>query len=75
MVEKHLTPIKAIRAHCLDCMAFQPNEVKLCPSEGCALWPYRMGHNPNIRLSEAERERRAQRGRDNAANLRNRQGE
>ena len=41
------TPLKAIRAKCLDCVAEQPQEVRLCPSEKCPLWPYRMGHNPN----------------------------
>lgn len=42
-----LSPLKAIRAKCLDCCAEQPSEVRLCPSEKCPLWPYRMGHNPN----------------------------
>ena len=41
------TPLKAIRAKCLDCMCNQPMEVRLCPSENCPLYPYRMGHNPN----------------------------
>lgn len=42
-----MTPLKSIRAKCLDCMCDQPMEVRLCPSENCPLWPYRMGHNPN----------------------------
>ena len=42
-----LTPIKAIRAKCLDCTCDQPQEVRLCPVTGCSLYPYRMGHNPN----------------------------
>ena len=42
-----LTPLRAIRAKCLDCMCDQPAEVRLCPCEDCALYPYRMGHNPN----------------------------
>ena len=42
-----LSPLKAIRAKCLDCMCDQPQEVRLCPCESCPLWPYRMGHNPN----------------------------
>ena len=42
-----LSPLKAIRAKCLDCMADQPAEVRLCPCEDCPLYPYRMGHNPN----------------------------
>jgi len=42
-----MTPLKSIRAKCLDCCNDQPQEVRLCPCESCALWPYRMGHNPN----------------------------
>ena len=41
-----LTPVKAIRAKCLDCVCNQPKEVKLCPVINCALYPYRMGHRP-----------------------------
>lgn len=41
-----MTPLKAIRAKCLDCTCDQPSEVRACPSESCALWVYRMGHNP-----------------------------
>jgi len=42
-----MTPMKAIRAKCLDCCCGSSNEVRLCPSEDCPLWPYRFGHNPN----------------------------
>lgn len=42
-----LTPIKSIRAKCIDCCANQPQEVRLCPCTDCPLYPYRMGHNPN----------------------------
>ena len=41
-----LTPIKAIRAKCIDCCAGQPKEVRLCACEKCPLYPYRMGHRP-----------------------------
>ncbi len=37
------TPLKAIRAKCLDCSCYQPREVKECRVTSCALWPYRMG--------------------------------
>lgn len=40
------TPIKAIRAKCLDCCCGQYIEVKMCPSTKCPLHPYRMGHRP-----------------------------
>ena len=42
-----LSPLKAIRAKCLDCMCGQVQEVRLCPCTDCPLYPYRMGHNPN----------------------------
>ena len=41
-----LTPMKAIRAKCLDCSGGHPKEVRLCPVTDCPLWPYRMGKNP-----------------------------
>lgn len=41
-----LTPIKAIRAKCLDCCCDSFVEVRLCPIEKCPLHPYRMGHRP-----------------------------
>lgn len=43
---KRLTPLKAVRAKCLDCSGGQPKEVRLCPCEGCPLWSYRMGFRP-----------------------------
>lgn len=41
-----MTPMKAIRAKCLDCCCGSPSEVRLCPSEKCPLYPYRSGHRP-----------------------------
>ncbi len=46
MTPKKTTPIKAIRAKCLECSAGQYNEVKLCPIKTCALYEYRFGHRP-----------------------------
>ncbi len=57
-------PLKAIRAKCLDCMCNQQSEVKLCPSESCPLYPFRLGKNPfrqKRTLSEAQKERMVQR--------------
>ncbi len=42
-----MTPIKSIRAKCVDCCCNQVAEVRLCESKTCALWPYRMGHRPD----------------------------
>lgn len=43
-----MTPIKAIRARCLDCACGSITEVRLCPCTDCALWPYRLGHRPKV---------------------------
>jgi hypothetical protein len=41
-----MSPLQAIRAHCLDCCAYQEREVALCPAVDCPSWPFRMGSNP-----------------------------
>jgi hypothetical protein len=46
---KKLTPIKAIRAKCLDCCCGQPKEVRLCTIPDCPLYVYRFGKNPSRR--------------------------
>lgn len=46
MAEKVLTPLKAIRAKCLECSCGQAKEVRLCILTNCPLHPYRMGKRP-----------------------------
>lgn len=62
MEEKRLTPIKAIRAKCLECSCGNNTEVRECVIPECPLYPYRMGHNPFIKMSDARKAA-------NAANL------
>lgn len=38
-----MTPLKAIRAKCLDCMGGNKSYVKDCIDEKCPLYPYRKG--------------------------------
>jgi hypothetical protein len=40
------TPIKAIRAKCIDCTNGQNVEIRECPIKECPLWEYRMEHRP-----------------------------
>lgn len=64
--ERTLTPIKAIRAYCLGCSDGSASEVRLCPITDCELYPYREGHNPNIKprkYSDEERARMREHGR------------
>lgn len=39
-------PVKAIKAFCFECCGENRNEVKLCTSVKCALYPFRLGVNP-----------------------------
>jgi hypothetical protein len=41
-----LTPIKAIRFKCLDCMCGSSREVELCTAQDCPLFEYRFGRRP-----------------------------
>ena len=51
--------LKTIRMKCLDCTADQKDEVKLCPSEDCPLWPYRFAKDPyKSEMSDAQRAQR-----------------
>lgn len=40
------TPIRAIRAKCLECCNGQRKEVRECAFVSCPLYEYRMGHRP-----------------------------
>lgn len=48
-----LTPLRAIRAKCRDCMCNQVAEIRKCPITSCPLYPYRMGHRPKNSGAEA----------------------
>ncbi len=42
-----LTPLKAIKKHCLECSGYEKKEVRDCKITDCVLFPYRLGSNPN----------------------------
>ncbi len=55
---KRMSPLKALRARCIDCCAGSRHEVRLCTAVACPAWPFRMGANPyrtKRELSEEER--------------------
>ena len=52
-----MTPIKAIRLHCLECSGGSSNEVRLCVIPDCPLYPFRLGKNPNIKREYSEEQR------------------
>ena len=43
-----MTPLRAIRAKCLDCCCGQSFEVRRCSCEDCSFHQYRFGHNPKL---------------------------
>lgn len=43
---KKITPIKAIRAKCIDCCGGSVYEPKYCTISLCPLYVYRLGHRP-----------------------------
>lgn len=57
------TPLKAIRANCIDCCGGSRHEVKLCPATNCPLYPFRFGKNPFVKreFSEEQRQEAAER--------------
>jgi hypothetical protein len=43
---KHLSPVKAIKKFCYECVG-SAKEKSLCISIDCPLYPFRLGDNPN----------------------------
>lgn len=48
----------AIRAFCVECMGGMVYEVAKCLSKDCALFPYRMGEDPNDARTIAAKKKR-----------------
>ena len=42
-----ITPLKAIKKHCLECSGYEKKQVRECVGSDCVLFPYRLGSNPN----------------------------
>jgi len=47
MDKPYKTPIKAMRAKCIDCCCGSHKEIKECTVIDCDLYPYRMGRRPD----------------------------
>ena len=57
--KKITSPIKAIRAKCIDCCAGSTYEVRLCPMDDCPLYEFRFGKNPYHKVNLTEEQKRA----------------
>ena len=52
------SPLKALRAKCIDCSGGNLASVRDCPVTDCPLYPYRLGKNPFYKkrvMSDEER--------------------
>ena len=56
-----LTPLKAVRSHCLGCCNGAA-EVALCTVTSCPLWPYRFGTRTRAHRIVAEERKRGDLG-------------
>src|SRR5215831_147637 len=43
---KYVSPLQAVRRHCLWCCDGSANEVRLCAATGCPMYPFRFGRRP-----------------------------
>jgi hypothetical protein len=50
---KRMSPLKAIRAKCMDCSVYHKSEVRKCTAIGCPLWPFRMRKNPWLKRNKS----------------------
>jgi len=55
---KKINALQAIRRQCLECVCWDVNEVRLCQSPLCSLYPFRFGRDPGNKrvISEEHRE-------------------
>lgn len=58
-----ISPLKAIRAKCLDCCCWQRSEVAMCTCTNCPLYNFRFGKNPHSKriLTDEQRKKIAER--------------
>lgn len=57
-VKENTNTLRAIRLKCLDCSAYQLNEVNDCNIITCPLHPFRKGKNPFRRKNKLSEEQR-----------------
>lgn len=60
IIEEYIqSPLKAIRANCLQCVGGSAYEVRTCTAKNCYLFPFRFGKNPYTKKREMTEEQRA----------------
>lgn len=54
--DKHRSPLRCIRAHCIECSGGSKAEVKYCTFTDCALYNFRFGKTPYHKNSKLKSE-------------------
>jgi len=53
---KRVSPLKILRANCVECSGYSELEVRLCTAKDCICYKFRFGRNPVKRvMSEKQR--------------------
>lgn len=61
IIEEYIqSPLKAIRANCLQCVGGSAYDVRTCTAKNCYLFPFRFGKNPYTKKREMTEEQRAE---------------
>ncbi len=55
MYKMKLTPLRAIKKHCLECSGYEKKQVRECVIRDCVLFSYRQGNNPNRKRTNANK--------------------
>lgn len=58
----NLTPLKAIKKHCLECSGFEKKQVRECVIQNCVLYIYKQGTNPNRKGSTLSKKEASTKG-------------
>lgn len=56
-IEVNLNLGKAVRAFCLECLGWSPDEVKRCSAPLCPLHPFRFGKDPSMKRELTEEQK------------------
>ena len=72
LVDIELTPRRAIKKFCLECMCFVRSEIAVCTVPHCPLYPFRLGDAHS--MGDEQREELRKRGIERAALPKNDQG-
>jgi hypothetical protein len=62
-----LTPLRAIKEHCLECVGWQVKEVQQCTGSKCWLYPFRFGRDKSKKTIVGEHLKNFHFPRSNAA--------